>query len=195
MNKTLFRECIHDIIYTPIIGDLYIMDPPTSIDQVKSDIKKWGKNLKKNIPKGGKEFQNNSWVHGDPWNWIILVRFFIRDNLPKSPGKKCTQLIQDIMFNRIHGGKRRAHLRHHRAEKIQWFHINDNTPIYWILIDNQTVLDKFIVLPENIPRTINYHRNPHFCDDEVNKTREYNTDTEDIKTKAENMLTKGQATT
>ena len=46
MEKTLFKERIHDVDYTPILDGLDMMGPPASIEQSKAEIRKCGEKLK-----------------------------------------------------------------------------------------------------------------------------------------------------
>ena len=46
IEKTNFKERIPDIIYTPILSGLYIMDPYDGIEEVKEDIRKCFEKIK-----------------------------------------------------------------------------------------------------------------------------------------------------
>ena len=46
MEKKLFKELIQDIYYTSLLPGLYTMDPPSSIEQVKEEMRKCGENPK-----------------------------------------------------------------------------------------------------------------------------------------------------
>ena len=50
LDKILYKECIQDVEYNPILSVIDMMYIPSIIDQVKAKIMKWGDKMKhKNI--------------------------------------------------------------------------------------------------------------------------------------------------
>ena len=47
VEKTLFKERIQDVDYTPILAGLDMMEPSSRIQQFKADISKFGENMKR----------------------------------------------------------------------------------------------------------------------------------------------------
>ena len=47
MNKTLFKKCINDISYTPVISRIYIVETTANSDKVNADISKFGEKSKR----------------------------------------------------------------------------------------------------------------------------------------------------
>ena len=46
-EKTLFKESMQDVDYTPILAGIGMMDPPDSIEKFKVEIRKFGENMKR----------------------------------------------------------------------------------------------------------------------------------------------------
>ena len=48
MEKTFLKDCIQDVDYTPILDEIDTIEPSAGIEQVKAEIRKCSKNLKRN---------------------------------------------------------------------------------------------------------------------------------------------------
>ena len=46
-EKTLFKDSIHDIDYTPVLAGIYMMEPATGIEHVKVEIRRFNDKLKR----------------------------------------------------------------------------------------------------------------------------------------------------
>ena len=69
---------------------------------------------------------------------------------------------EDNLLNRDHVGKGGGYLIHNKSEIIHKLKINDKDTNSWIIINNQTVLTMYRVLPENDPTIMDNYREKPF---------------------------------